>query len=340
MRIPRRYLVRALAYPLLLGGILLALKSQDDFADIGPYWRKLQDVREVRPQTLFLGSSRTMRHVDPVRFDSLHGKETLSYNFGLAGSRSLETHFRADLLLEQDLPGLERLIVEFGPVDLRIPERAMHTRRIHHYHDARRAAIGSRVAMAANAPLQDRASLAGNRWKFWTMNTFLVGWGRALVNGTLIEAQAEKRQKPVGRRGFIPLRDTGAPGLASRRAQLLSPTGQAELQRRIQLIQQRDAYRPTERDRVTAEAWIDLAARARARGVEMVFVEQVGTEAGAGVTALVREALGEEAVIVLNDPMLYPEFFEAEAWFDIGHLRENMAAGVTDVLAQRLAPLE
>ncbi|MEL6616779.1 MAG: hypothetical protein AAFQ43_13635, partial [Bacteroidota bacterium] len=179
-----------------------------------------------------------------------------------------------------------------------------------------------------------------NRWKYWTLNTFMIGWGRALVNGMLTESKGDKRQRPIGRRGFIPLRESTAPGMASRRAQLLTPEGQAELQRRIQRIQLRDAYKPTQRDRVTADAWIDLARRARARGVDVVYVEQVGTESGAGVTALVREALGDASVIVVNDPVRYPQFFEAEAWFDVGHLQEDMVASVTDVLASRLGPVE
>ena len=344
MRIPRRYLVKALAYPLILGAILLALKTQDHYADIGPYWRKLQDIRQVQPQTVFLGSSRTQRHVDPVRLDSIRDDGTVSYNFGIPGSRALETHFRADKLLEMEIPSVERLVLEFGPISVSVPPRVRGTRRSQHYHDFRRASLGARVALASERPLRRRVHAAADRWRYWTMNTFLVGWGRPWLNSVLTERAGDHRAKPIGRRGYTGLREEDVERedaseiLRTRRAFALSPEGQAEIARRIEAIRNRASYVPTKRDSISAEAWITLAERANARGIEVLYIEQVGTEYSAGVTALVREALGHDAVIVLNDPVQYPEFFVPEAWFDEGHLKEEMAKRATDILAERLPP--
>ncbi|MEM1057009.1 MAG: hypothetical protein AAGI52_15910 [Bacteroidota bacterium] len=336
MRIPRRFVLRALVFPVLLGAVLLAMKTQDGYADIAPYWDKLQDVRRVQPEVVFLGSSRTFRHIDPVRLDSLRADGVTSYNFGVQGSRSLETHFRADRLLEMDLP-VQRMIIEFGPVDIAIPERAATTRRIQHYHDARRATIGTQVAMASGRPFVRRVRPAANRWRYWTRNTFLVGWGRAWANAVVTERQSDRprRAQAIGRRGYVPL-GSGEADQEARREAFLSEEGQEEFAQRMTAIRARESYEPTDRDRVTADAWIALAERASARGVEVIYVEQVGTEKGAGVTRLVREALGEDAVIVLNDPARYPELFETDAWFDVGHLREAMALRSTDILAAEL----
>ncbi|MEM6327559.1 MAG: hypothetical protein AAF791_10615 [Bacteroidota bacterium] len=334
---PRRYVLRAIAYPAVLGGILFAMKTQDRFADITPYWEKLEEVRALEPDVLFLGSSRTLRHLDPVRLDSLRGDGAVSYNFGLPGSRSLETHFRTDHLLVMDLP-VRRMVVEFGPVAVAVPKRLRGTRRVQHHHDARRAMIGSRVALAADRPVVHRVRSAAARWRFWTTNTFLVGWGRAWTNAVVTE-QDDAPPASVGRRGHVPLRDDGNAERSVRREQFLTPEGQAEFERRLGALRLRETVVPTARDRVTADAWIALAERGRARGVEMVFVEQVGTEKGAGVTQLVREALGTESVIVLNDPQRYPELFDGDAWFDEGHLGQEMALRATDILAAELPPL-
>lgn len=341
MRIPRRYLVRALLYPVLLGSILLAMKTQDHYADITSYWEKVEEARKLQPDVLFLGSSRTLRHIDPIRLDSLRADGVTSYNFGIQGSRSLETHFHTDELLEMDLP-VRRMVIEFGPMDVAVPERVRSTRRIQHYHDAERAMIGARVAMASDRPFLRRVRPAANRWRFWVMNTFLVGWGREWVNAVLTEHRSDqknRRVKPVGRRGYTPLRENGTEARDSRRAEFFSPEGQREFDRRVAEIRARDAYVVTDRDRVTADAWIDLAKRAREQGVEIVYVEQVGTEKGAGITRLVREALGDDAVVVLNDPERFPELFERSAWFDVGHLGEAMSLRATDILAAELAPL-
>jgi len=340
VRIPRRYIVRAVLYPLILGAILLALKSQDHYADIAPYWVKLQEVRATQPDVVFLGSSRTLRHIDPVRLDSLRGDGVTSYNFGVQGSRALETHFRADRLLNMGLP-IRRMVVEFGPVDIGVSERVASTRRAQHYHDARRAMIGTRVALASDRPLPRRVRPAANRWRYWVRNTFLVGWGRAWANSVSTEWRSERRKvRAVGRRGHIPLRENGNTLRSARREAFLSPEGQAEFTSRVASIRARTTYTPDDRDRATAEAWISLAERARAKGVDVVFVEQVGTERGVGVTQIVREALGEGAVIVLNDPDRYPELFDRASWFDVGHLGEPMAIRATDILAAELPPLE
>ena len=376
MRPARRFALQSLAFALALGGVLLALKSQDTHADIGPYWRKLEDVRRQRPQTLFVGSSRTYRHVDPVLFDSLRGGVRRSgghsYNFGLPGSRALETHYRVDRLVEMELPGLQRLVVEFGPVEVRPPPAARNSRRVHHYHDARRAALGARVALAADLPRGERARAAGDRWRTWVRNTFLVGWGRALANAAY-KSRREAPPRPVGREGFVPLpapgpvespapeaaapeasgaaasgaglREAGGAvrdrsvGLAERRAAYLRPEGRAEMARRVRAIRERGALAPTERDRVTAAAWLALADRARVRGVGVVFVEQPGTEGNGGVAALLREALGDGAVVSLNRPARHPALFAPEAWFDLGHLGAPGARRVTEILAREVPPL-
>ena len=355
VRIPRRYLIKAVVFPLVLGGILLSLKSLDNHADIGPYWRKLQDVKRVQPQTVFLGSSRTYRHIDPVRFDSLRGDGATSYNFGVPGSRALETHYRAERLLDEDIGSLERLVVEFGPVDVRAPRALRATRRVHHYHDARRAAIGARVAMASERPTTGRVLAAGDRWRTWVMNTFVVGWGRAVANSYLKERR-RAAARPVGERGYVGLdlaaaspQDPGevhadavadgGPSLRKRREAYLEPEGQAEMAGRFEEIRARGAEPITDRDRVTAQAWLSLAERARARGVDVVFVEQPGTENNAGISALLRQELGEDAVIVLNDPERYPTFFDLDAWFDLGHLRVEQAERLTEILAGRVPPL-
>ena len=320
------------------------MKSQDAYADITPYWSKLQDIRRVQPETVFLGSSRTFRHVDPVRLDSVQGSRSRSYNFGILGSRALETHFRADHLLTMDLP-IRRMVLELGPIALRVPERTERTRRTHHYHDARRAALGSRVALASDEPWMERVRSIAARWRYWTMNTFLVGWGRAWANSVMTERDWRGDEETVGRRGYVPLRQGGpdqrsAEERRARRTRFLSPEGQAAFTRKRAALRDRSSVTPTERDRVTAEVWLGLAERARERGVEVVFVEQVGEGQSMGVTRLVREALGEEAVIVLNDPRRYPELFDRDAWFDGDHLGPGLAARATDLLAQELPSLD
>lgn len=333
----RLLLAKALLFPALLGALLLALKTQDRHADIGPYWRKLQDVRRLAPETVLLGSSRTYRHVDPVALDSLRADGATTYNFGLPGSRALETHYRADRLLAMGLPGLERLVVELAPFDVAPAEASRETRRVQHAHDWRRARIGAETALAAELPLRRRLVAAADRYRLWTRNTFLVGWGRALA-ASLAAERAAPDPYTVGRRGFVGLGEISDEALRARRAEFLSPRGRAEFEARTRATRSRGAAVPTRRDSVGARAWARLAERGARRGVEVVFVEQVGTENGAALARLVAGELGADRVLVLNDAARYPDLFEYEAWFDVAHLQGRIAERVTGILAERLPP--
>lgn len=327
-------IIRSALFATLVGTALLVVKTLDRHADISPVFRKEQVVVADAPEVVFIGSSRTYRHVVTPLFDSLRaasGDPTTSYNFGVPGSSGLEIHYRADWVLDHAPEALRQMVVELRPVELQLPASLRRSRRAQYHHDLRRARLAAATAMAADTTREVRLIAARERWRVWLENTFLVGWGpAALSSGVSVLEGADVRG--ANNQGYAPLDSASSEGAAERRAAFLAPEAQAAFSGIVRDI--RDRETPSAADRVLADTWVDLVARAAARGVEVVFVEQVAETQASGVADALIEA--GQPVIVLNDPVRHPEWYDRTAWFDRAHAAEPLARELTRALADRL----
>ncbi len=324
----RRVVLKAVALPLLVGGVLLGIHRLDDHRDIEEVGYKGLEVQALGPETVFLGSSHTYRHIDPALFDSLRGGGT-SYNFGLRGATALEFHYQAEELLR--LPSIEQLVLELRVIAPAPDLANRDNRRTYYYHDLRRLRLASESAFAYDRPLSRTVQVVLGRTGVAIDNYFLPGQGDELMEGRLYEP---KPFSPLDRRGFSVLDHD--PEVTKRNEQFLTPRGQAVFARKVEMIRQRASAVPTRPDSVIAGIWLDLYRRAAAQGVEVVFVEHVGEQNVAGAAQLLSEMLPPEHLLVFNDPDRYPELFDVDVWFDRGHLNERGARLFTTMLADRL----
>ncbi|MEM1042584.1 MAG: hypothetical protein AAGI91_08145 [Bacteroidota bacterium] len=314
---------------MLLGLLLLAVKSQDRAADIDEVGYKTQELNELQAETVFLGSSRTYRHVDVTRFDSLRGGGN-SYNFGMRGGTALEVHYQAERMLE--LPHVRWLVLELGTVRPLVRLENRDTRRTYYYHDLRRVKLASDVTLAFDMPLMRRLEIIRGRLKVALDHYFLVGQGEALITGRTVEPEPFSR---FDRRGFSAL--DYAENAGRRSEAFRHPKGQEAFRRKLERLRHRDAE-PTAADSAMASIWIDLYRRAEAQDVEVYFAEQVGEVGLDGLARVLGDALPPGHLIILNDMERYPGLFDPDLWFDPGHLNERGAEQVTDILAARLPP--
>ncbi len=311
----------------LLGSLLLAVKSQDSLADIPEVGYKVAEVEQVEPETAFVGSSHTYRHVDIALFDSLRGGT--SYNLGLRAADAVEIHYQAERALR--LPSLRQLVVELRTVGTDAQLHNRRSRRAYYHHDLRHARLAARATLALDLPLSERLGMVRERYGVALDHYMMTGQGDALIAGRVYESAP---YSPGERHGFASL--GGVAGDQERRAEFLSSEGQADFAERVRRLRQRASAVPTRADSVMADVWLDLYRRAAAQGVEVVFVEQVGEQEGAGVARLLAEVLPPERLLIFNDPDRYPELFDVDVWFDRGHLNERGARHLTELLAARL----
>ncbi|HVH04807.1 MAG TPA: hypothetical protein VNE71_02275, partial [Myxococcota bacterium] len=95
----------------------------------------------ARFDTVFIGSSRTVRQVMPATFDGAmaeSGRPTHSFNLGAAGMRAPEDAFVLERALAGRREPLQFLLVECNPVRLGIPEQDRGTTRAVYWHDRAR----------------------------------------------------------------------------------------------------------------------------------------------------------------------------------------------------------
>ncbi len=318
--------LRASLFLLLVVLVLVAAKAQDTLRDIPALGYKLQDIQRLQPETVFIGTSHTYRHVNVARFDSLQGNG-MSYNLGLQGAAALEIHYLAERML--GLPYVKRLVLELRTVLPRVSElnENLRTRRTYYFHDLRRVRLASRATLAFDLPLNERLEIVRRRYELALYHYLLPGQGIALVSGKVYEPEPFSR---LERRGFAALDDL--PGARGRAEAFQKPEAQAEFVRKVAFIRQREDT-PVRADSVVAAMWTDLYRRAEAQGVEVYFVEQVGERDVYGVTRILGDALPPGHVLLLNDPRRYPDLFDPERWFDFAHLDKQGARRVTDLLA-------
>ncbi len=347
-----RVLAKAVVMPLLLGAVLVVIQRFDSYRDIRKLGFKLDEVARLEPETVFLGSSQTYHHVDPALFDSLHGGR--SYNFGMPGAPGLESHFWAERFLER--PYIRRLVIEIRPVAVlaEVVENRQN-RRTYYYHDLRRAWIGMNVALASGLPWWTRWAAARTRAVGLLHHYTLIGQGERLFVGP---SHGDEPLPSFDRQGHAALdgelararqlraERTGAErakaealirSLQRRRKTRQIPKERAVFERNMAELQRRAEAVPDAIQEASAEVWVELYQRAAARGVEVYFVEQPGGGGEtAGLSLLLGNALPPGRVIVLRDPLRYPQLLSEDYWFDIGHMSGKGARWETSVLAEQL----
>lgn len=87
--------------------------------------------------TIFIGSSRTYRHIIPSIFDAelqRRGYNITSYNFGIYAMQLPETYFLLQKILAMKPPGLQYVFIDIDSVNLDIPKENRRTDRVISWH--------------------------------------------------------------------------------------------------------------------------------------------------------------------------------------------------------------
>lgn len=327
-----RYILKGLALLAAVFLVLQILVHTDGHYDIASGSK----IRSLGAQgdtvtTIFFGSSRTYRHVIPELFDSLRTEAdhpTYSYNLGVPAADAYEVSYLVDRVLSMELPALRELVVEVGPVGLDIGGLNATSRRTVSYHDLRR----TRMAMQAAVVGSD------SPWQAWLRiwDRFKLALRRATLAGQFkayVSSQVQERQPARNRgQGYQPLEAGRSERLTNRRANYLTPESQQRYRFLLDSLLAAPPPEPSAVDRLTVHYLNDIVARARGRGVDVVFVTQVPDFVSRGLVALRGEL--QAPLIALNDPHRYPELYDPENLFDRAHLMQPAALRVTELIAE------
>jgi hypothetical protein len=306
---------------------------------LGEKLRQYGDVaREI--DTVFLGSSRVYRHLDPVTFAQTyaeHGQAASAFNLGVPDMRMLEVLYLAERVFERS-PELRLLVVEpeEDPLFIRDENRlTQRVRRWHHISTLRRILP---EIWQAEAPAAERVLTLLDRLDLVAHRVSLVGRGIDWLDALL---RRSSRWIEPEHRGFLSLDDdrlhprTEADrlGLERRYSDLHEavPAWEQALERL-----RRSSPEGQLTDRYELRLFAELQRLADRHRVELVFL--VSPRIGRLPNLVhAREAGIVDRLVRFDDPERYPDFYQLSNRYDRHHLDGDAARQMTRLLALELA---
>ena len=293
--------------------------------------------------TVFLGSSRVMRGISPALFDARMaalGRPSLSYNFGVAGTRTHDYERQLDWLLEQRPKNLKRIVLEASTYRQTIrPGQWMKDLSVE-THEA--ASLPSRLSsvLADNSDFADKAQVAGFVLAHTLVNGLRIGQGPRILDDWCRrwDGRAPSRFALDADRGFAPLSAEHPPSPIrgeQHRAWVANPQIAASM-----LWHKRHRDLPEE-FRGGFDHWgcQRQIARLKAAGIQLIYVVMPSHSIHFHGRDGLDEHDDEVSILSFEDPDAYPDLYRFEQWFDSTHLGEAGAEHFSALLADAVAAL-
>lgn len=276
--------------------------------------------------TLFIGSSRTLCHIIPERFDQLMaqaGMPTHSFNLGVFGMRSPEDTYLLETVLAHRRAPLKFVVVEANPVITRSEDGVHGTLRAVYWHDFKRLVAVWRGILESKSEsgfFEKLAALQYNLNVYWT-KTLSLGRGRERMEAYFGNPPVSS-SKSLGRRFDGYAADDAPP-------QVIDEANWQILQKNLKKPMRLDY-----RNRASQGELQEKRRRVEGFGGRMVaFAPPL-----AGMKVFVPDPKIQRGLPCFNfsSPERYPELYRKENRFDEGHLNQQGAELFTRRLVEQL----
>lgn len=314
---------------------------------------KISYLENNKPQgfnTYFFGSSRVYRQINPALFDSLThqftGEEIRSFNLGAPGTFVPQSYYLYERFLDSELSiGVKYCFLELGNIGA-IKADQMHQEPTNYW-------LGfSNLRFVLRSIFLDNSQTTAH--KMTQSSRYLVSYLENVLHlghfGQQIKTANYYDEAYLGPfyNGFLPLEyelktaQYPAPKevISSRRRNFeKAPEG---LEVRKNLVHQAyNDHSNTFYDKVNEQRLLALIEKSRKKGIELIiiFISHNPQENYKTLINLSRK-LPEANVINMTHPAKYPDFFESENAFDIGHLNSKGSGLFTTHLAKEFREIE
>jgi hypothetical protein len=297
---------------------------------------KLRQYERIADQvdTVFIGSSRIYRHLDPVVYDrvrSERGDPGLSFNLGVPDMRMLEVLYLAEWVFERS-EKIELLVIEATADPLELPEWNRKAERTVAWHDEKAMARIRRGIAQLDASEEERASLLAAHLEPFERRMSAVGRGLRLLDSE------EWPGLPAAQRGYQsleqnqrhPISEDEAAELVERWNRLHERPG--DWRRSLARLERQGTGGHTT-DAFEQELFAELEALAARKGARVLWLVSPGPTRRPNLIAAAEKRLVQD-VLRFDDPARYPEFYAAAGRFDRHHLNDGMAARMTTLVAE------
>ena len=295
------------------------------------------------PDSIFVGSSKTFRNVNPIVFDSVlseHGCELCSYNFGQAGSRATEIPYILNRIFQKDVDQnikfvfvqLERLGWEYQDINL-------NAKKIVRSHKLGTLSIISKHYWRDESlPLPAKIALVYRRAATFLRHQTNFGFGSDFVNRWLAHswqiANFKKRASNM-EAGHLAFENESPKGYAKRHRDFKSMIEQKATDRYLPTIRQNGKVYCHPKSEIAVQLIRKIIDQIEAHGATPVFVEPPPIQNGSVLFAYEQGII--KNLIQLNDFSKHPEMFEHEFYFDKMHLNESGSTQFSTELATQFS---
>lgn len=299
--------------------------------------------------TLFFGSSRIFRQVDPILFDSLTNFGSKSYNLGSGATYTPESYYLLKNFLRRSNSVDKGLILVELQVVTEIPDVNLHTARSKYYLDFQEYQFASRV-------ISEKTNLSNKSKREQIKNyniTYLdrissLGIFSDLMDSFRESATTRKNVKKFGlnNRGHRSLdtqfRENPSKGLRSRKKDFSKNPSEIENRkkalRKLYNTKSQITYSKTHLKRVN-----ELITMAEKLGYNLIFILPPRLDEPNYVELLpLFQEIDSDHRIDMADPNRFPDFYTIDNSFDVGHMNDRgvklftteLAAQVNELLAK------
>ena len=294
--------------------------------------------------TLFFGSSRTLRHLIPSVFDSANrvkGVDTHSFNLGTPANQSLETYEQYESFLNDytDVKhhNIKYAFVEIHPL-LALSKKNMTTRKGFYWVSWDNLNFIFTYFKVTKPYFHSRMEIYYNYFVAFILKTFGFNYLNIEDN-----KKVEEIYSGLKKDGYISLQDEiRSVERSERKRELIEMQmdfrkDTIALNKRALKVMKHFEKEGSINDIVTVHKnkLQHLYVNSAALGIKLVFVIQPRLSDYREVLAL-KKALPENVVLDIANPAVYPNLWAVENSFDVGHMTENGAVFFTNELSRKV----
>ena len=290
---------------------------------------------------VFLGSSRMNFHINPMIFDDLLPEYNMSsFNLGAAVTFNPEIYYLCERLMDNNIPNLKYIFIEFTPL-ADIADKNMNTGKNYYWHNLPYLLFSISYIHNSDYKIHEKIDMANKYIKSYVLNFIHNFLSFSHYNDLFKRSVEPVEENIIGKNkdGFYPLDERmkniearGRDARSLRKRSMDFINNPAGLNRRISMSKKDFAKRDAFLNRAHSQKVLYLIKKAEKKNIHLIFIISPRLPERCGELLAIKRQLPPKNIIELADVIKYPELYEAEYCFDIGHTNKKGAEIFTKYL--------
>lgn len=288
-------------------------------------------------EAVFLGSSRTYRHIVPTVFSEISAEKISAVNFGAGGTFGIEVlRFAEGIVDDHRFKNLRYVFIELQLPEV-IDDSNRHAIRSKYYLDWKRLRIVEDFVRYYFP--EEFQPLTTNFREAFFEQMFGIGLLRAKLNALIPQGKRNRYVGPDGD-GFVSLdlelgRERGKGSYYARQQAFLVDLSEGSVTVGMESDELDNHDRGRTIGRLYPQAHLDLLDDFQSRGMQVYFFRppDLTGRNNAGLSEL-QAKLPQESLFDFSNVFEYPELYKKEYYFDRGHFNEEGARAFSKVFAE------